>query len=150
MAHLLGGRAQSTEGVAEGTIAMVLKKTSAESGRAEVEAYLARVPEPARGTLEKIRAMIRAAAPKDATEAISYKIPSFQYKGALVWYAAFKNHCSFFPMDHSLAKEFEEGLKRCKILKGTIQTPLDQPLPKALVTRIVRARVAQNEAKRQG
>jgi len=115
-----------------------------------VEAYLARVPEPARTTLKKIRATIRAAAPKAATEAISYKIPSFQYKGALVWYAAFKNHCSFFPMDHSLAEEFGEDLKRCKILKGTIQFAVDRPLPKALVTRIVKARVAQNEAKGRG
>ena len=48
--------------------------------------------EPARTTLEKVRAMIRAVAPKEATEALSYKIPSFQYKGALVWYAAFKKH----------------------------------------------------------
>jgi uncharacterized protein YdhG (YjbR/CyaY superfamily) len=59
---------------------MAVKK-SAEGGKAEVEAYLARVPEPARTTLEKVRAMIRAAAPKDATEAISYGIPSFHYKG---------------------------------------------------------------------
>jgi uncharacterized protein YdhG (YjbR/CyaY superfamily) len=121
-----------------------------DDGARDVEAYLARVPEPARTTLKKIRATIRAAAPKAATEAISYKIPSFQYKGALVWYAAFKNHCSFFPMDHSLAEEFGEDLKRCKILKGTIQFAVDRPLPKALVTRIVKARVAQNEAKGRG
>src|SRR5580698_4715601 len=112
-------------------MAMAVKKASAESGKAEVEAYLASVPEPARATLEKMRAMIRAAAPKDATEAISYKIPSFQYKGGLVWYAAFKNHCSFFPMDHSLTEEFAEELKRYKTSKGTIQFPVDQPLPKA-------------------
>jgi uncharacterized protein YdhG (YjbR/CyaY superfamily) len=128
---------------------MAVKK-SAESGRAEVEAYLARVPEPARTTLEKVRAMIRAAAPKDATEAISYKIPSFQYKGALVWYAAFKNHCSFFPMDLSLLDELGEELKKYKTSKGTIQFPVDKPLPKALVTRIVKARVALNEMKERG
>jgi uncharacterized protein YdhG (YjbR/CyaY superfamily) len=68
---------------------MAVKKPSDDSGKAEVEAYLARVPEPARTTLEKVRTIIRAAAPREATEAISYKIPSFQYKGALVWYAAF-------------------------------------------------------------
>ena len=113
-------------------------------------AYLARVPEPARATLEKMRAMIRAAAPKEATEALSYKIPSFQYKGALVWYAAFKKHCSFFPMDHSLADEFAEELKSCKVLKGTIQFPVDRPLAKALVARIVKARVAGNDAKARG
>ena len=126
---------------------MARQKASAEIGRAEVDAYLARVPEPARTTLEKMRAMIRAAAPKAATEAISYKIPSFQYKGGLVWYAAFKKHCSFFPMDHSLAEEFQEELKKYKTSKGTIQFPVDEPLSKALVTRIVKARVALNEVK---
>ena len=113
-------------------------------------AYLARVPEPARATLEKMRAMIRAAAPKEATEALSYKIPSFQYKGALVWYAAFKKHCSFFPMDHSLEEEFTEELKSCKVLKGTVQFAVDRPLSQALVARIVKTRVAANEAKVRG
>ena len=124
-------------------------KKSAESGKAEVDAYLARVPEPARTTLEKMRAMIKVAAPKDATEAISYGIPSFEYKGALVWYAAFKKHCSFFPMDHSLEEEFAEELKKYKTSKGTIQFPVDEPLPKSLVTRIVKTRVALNKAKAQ-
>jgi uncharacterized protein YdhG (YjbR/CyaY superfamily) len=124
------------------------QKKSAETGKAEVEAYLARVPEPARTTLKKIRAMIRAAAPRAATEAISYKIPSFQYKGALVWYAAFKNHCSFFPMDLTLLEEFGDELKGYKTSKGTIQFPVDRPLPRALVTRIVKARVAANEGKK--
>jgi uncharacterized protein YdhG (YjbR/CyaY superfamily) len=129
---------------------MAPKSVSPETGKAEVEAYLARVAEPARTTLEKVRAMIRAVAPKEATEAISYKIPSFQYKGALVWYAAFKKHCSFFPMDHSLADEFAEELKSCKVLKGTIQFAVDKPLSKALVTKIVKARVAANEVKARG
>ena len=129
---------------------MVKKKVSPESGKEEVEAYLARVPEPARTTLEKMRAMIRAAAPKEATEAISYKIPSFQYKGGLVWYAAFKNHCSFFPMDHSLEEEHAAELKKYKTSKGTIQFPIDKPLSKALVTRIVKTRATLNEAKARG
>jgi len=129
---------------------MATEKLSAETGKADVAAYLARVPEPARATLEKMRAMIRAAAPKEATEALSYKIPSFQYKGALVWYAAFKKHCSFFPMDHSLADEFAEELKSCKVLKGTIQFAVDKPLSKALVTKIVKARVTGNDAKARG
>jgi uncharacterized protein YdhG (YjbR/CyaY superfamily) len=123
------------------------KKIGPEAGREDVEAYLAQVPEPARSTLEKMRAMIRAATPKEATEAISYGIPSFQLKGGLVWYAAFKNHCSFFPMDHSLEEEFAEMLKQYKTSKGTIQFPVDKPLPKALVVRIVKARVALNEVK---
>ena len=126
---------------------MAPKSVSRETGKAEVEAYLARVAEPARTTLEKVRAMIRAVAPKEATEAISYKIPSFQYKGALVWYAAFKKHCSFFPMDHSLEEEFTEELKSCKVLKGTVQFAVDRPLSQALVARIVKTRVAANEVK---
>ena len=129
---------------------MATEKLSAETGKADVAAYLARVPEPARATLEKMRAMIRAAAPKEATEALSYKIPSFQYKGALVWYAAFKKHCSFFPMDHSLEEEFTEELKSCKVLKGTVQFAVDRPLSQALVARIVKTRVAANEAKVRG
>jgi uncharacterized protein YdhG (YjbR/CyaY superfamily) len=127
-----------------------LKTGNPETGREDVEAYLALVPEPARATLEKMRAMIRAAAPREATESISYKIPSFQYKGGLVWYAAFKNHCSFFPMDHSLEAEFAEELKKYKTSKGTIQFPVDNPLPKALVVRIVKARVTLNEVKARG
>ena len=115
---------------------------------AEVEAYLAACPEPHRTTLTKIRATIRAAAPKDATEAISYGMPSFQYKGGLVGYAAFKEHCSFFPMSGRLVEEFADELKAYKTSKGTIQFPVDKPLPAALVRRMVKARIAQNEAKR--
>jgi uncharacterized protein YdhG (YjbR/CyaY superfamily) len=126
---------------------MAVKRTSAESGKAEAEAYLARVPEPARATLETIRATIRAAAPKEATEALSYGFPSFQYKGALVAYAAFKEHCSLFPMGSSAIEEFADELKGFRTSKGTIQFPMDEPLPKALVKKIVKARVAQNEAK---
>jgi uncharacterized protein YdhG (YjbR/CyaY superfamily) len=126
---------------------MTQKKRSAESGGTEVEAYLARVPEPGRTTLEKMRAMIRAAAPEDATEAIGYGIPSFRYKGALVWYAAFKSHCSFFPVNSLQTEEFAEELKGCKRSKGTIQFPLHRPLPEALVKKIVKECVARNEAK---
>jgi uncharacterized protein YdhG (YjbR/CyaY superfamily) len=128
---------------------MAVKK-SAENGVAAVEAYLAQVPEPARTTLEKVRAMIRAAAPKEATERISYQMPSFHYRRALVAYAAFKEHCSFFPMGSSAVEEFAEELKGLRTSKGTIQFPLDKPLPKALVAKIVKARVAQNEAKARG
>ena len=130
-----------------GVIAMAGKKASAESGKAEVEAYLARVPEPARTTLEKIRAMIRAAAPAEATEAMGYGIPSFRYKGALVAYAAFKEHCSFFPMGSSAIEEFAAELKGFRTSKGTVQFAMDKPLPAGLVKKMVKARVAQNEAK---
>jgi len=126
---------------------MAAKNMVAENGVAAVEAYLAQVPEPARTTLKKTRAMIRAVAPKEAMERISYQMPSFHYKGALVAYSAFKDHCSLFPMGSSAIEEFAEELKGFRTSKGTIQFPLDKPLPKALLTKIVKARVAQNEAK---
>jgi uncharacterized protein YdhG (YjbR/CyaY superfamily) len=115
---------------------------------ADVEAYLAACPEPHRTTLEKMRVMIRAAAPKDAIEAISYGMPSFRYKGGLVGYAAFKEHCSFFPMSGRLVEEFADELKAYKTSKGTIQFPVDKPLPPALVKKMVKARVAQNDLKK--
>ena len=109
--------------------------------------YLAAVPELARGTLNKIRAAIRAAAPAEATEAIGYGMPTFRYKGALVGFAAFSNHCSFFPMSGSVIEAFQSELKDYETSKGTIRFPVDKPLPAALVKKLVKARVAQNESK---
>jgi|HubBroStandDraft_5_1064220.scaffolds.fasta_scaffold1197850_1 uncharacterized protein YdhG (YjbR/CyaY superfamily) len=113
-----------------------------------VNAYLANVPEPARSTLEKIRATIRSAVPAEATEGLSYGMPAFRYRGALVAYAAFKNHCSFFPMQASLIDEMKEELKGYRTAKGTLQFSLDKPLPAALVKKLVKARVAENEARK--
>ncbi len=115
---------------------------------ADVESYLAACPEPHRTTLEKMRATIRSAVPREATEAISYGMPSFRYKGGLVAYGAFKEHCSFFPMSGRLVEEFADELKAYKTSKGTIQFPADKPLPAALVKKMVKARIAQNEAKK--
>jgi uncharacterized protein YdhG (YjbR/CyaY superfamily) len=106
-----------------------------------VDEYLASVPEPARSTLEKVRAVIRSAVPKDATEVISYRIPAFRYKKMIVWYAAFSDHCSLFPTASVIAK-FKDELKVYKIAKGTIQFPVDKPFPSALLKRIVKARLA--------
>ena len=114
---------------------------------AAVEAYLANVPEPARSTLESVRAVIRATVPADAMECISYGMPAFRYKGALVGYAAFKSHCSFFPMSASLLDEFANYVKNFRTAKGTLQFPLDKPLPETLIRKLVRARVVQNERK---
>ena len=114
----------------------------------DVESYLARCPEPHRTTLEKMRAAIRSAAPREATEAISYGMPAFKYKGALVGYAAFKSHCSFFPMSASLLDDFADEVKNYRTAKGTLQFAVDKPLPAALVKKMVKARVAQNEAKK--
>ena len=124
-----------------------MKKPSTATGAEAVDQYLAAVPEPARATLGKIREAIRAAAPKDATEGLSYRMPAFFYKGSLVCYAAFKNHCSFFPMSLAAMRALEADLARCDTSKGTIRFPSDKPLSAALVRKLVKARVAEREAK---
>jgi len=113
-----------------------------------VEEYLAKVPEPAQSTLRKVRASIKAAAPKEATEGISYGMPAFRYKGALVGYAAFKNHCSFFPMQASLIDAMKDELKAYRTAKGTLQFAMDKPLPATLIKKMVKARVIENEARK--
>jgi uncharacterized protein YdhG (YjbR/CyaY superfamily) len=113
-----------------------------------VDEYLAGVPEPARSTLNKIRAAIRSAVPPEATETISYRIPAFKHNGVLVWFAAFSNHCSLFPTS-SVIEAFKKELKGFSISKGTIQFPTDKPLPAALVKKLVKARVVENESKRR-
>jgi uncharacterized protein YdhG (YjbR/CyaY superfamily) len=115
----------------------------------DVEEYLAAVPEPARSTLNKIRAIIRSAAPPEATEAISYRIPTFQFKGPLVGFAAFPKHCSFFVMSSTVLAPFQKELSGFETSKGTIRFPVDKPLSAALVKRLVRARITENELKKK-
>jgi uncharacterized protein YdhG (YjbR/CyaY superfamily) len=113
-----------------------------------IDEYLAGVPEPARSTLNKIRAAIRSAVPPEATETISYRMPAFKCKGVLVWFAAFSNHCSLFPTA-AVVEAFKSELKGFTMSKGTIQFPTDKPLPAALVKKLVKARVAQMEGKKR-
>ena len=119
-------------------------------GAEGVEAYLAKVPEPARTTLLKVRATIRSVVPTETTEGLSYGIPAFRYNGALVGYAAFKNHCSLFPMQASLIDAMKDELTDYRTSKGTLQFPVDKPLPAALVKKIVKARVTENQQKKRG
>ena len=98
-------------------------------------------------TLNKMRAAIRSAAPP-ATETISYGIPAFKHNGVLLWYAAFSNHCSFFPTA-SIIEAFKNELEGVSTSKGTIQFPTDKPLPASLVKKMVKARVAQIESKKR-
>ena len=112
-----------------------------------IDEYLAGVPEPARSTLNKIRAAVWSALPPEATETISYRIPAFKYKGIVIWFAAFSDHCSLFPTA-SIIETFKNELKGYATSKGTIHFPVDQPLPAELVKKIVKARVAQSEKKR--
>jgi uncharacterized protein YdhG (YjbR/CyaY superfamily) len=113
-----------------------------------VDEYLAGVPEPARSTLTKIRAAVRDAAPREATEAISYGMPTFKYKRYLVWFAAFSNHCSLFPTA-SVIESFKKELEGFSTSKGTIHFPVDKPLPAALIKKLVKARVAEIENKKR-
>ncbi len=113
----------------------------------DIDEYLAGIPEPARGALNKMREAIRSALPPEATETISYRIPAFKHKGIVVWFAAFSDHCSLFPTA-SVIEAFKEQLKGFSTSKGTIHFPTDKPLPTALIKRLVKARVAQNERKK--
>ena len=114
----------------------------------EVDEYLAGVPEPARSTLNKVRAAIRSAVPPEATEAISYGMPTFKYKGALLGFAAFPNHCGLYPMSPPVMEAFKNELKDFHTSKGTIRFPLDKPLSAALIKKLVKARIAENEARK--
>ena len=114
-----------------------------------IDEYLSGVPEPARSTLERVRAVIRSAVPKDATEVISYRIPTVKYKGPLVAFAAFKNHCSLFPMSMAVIAACKGDLAKYDVSKGTIRFPLDKPLPAALLKKIVKARIAEKKLKEQ-
>jgi uncharacterized protein YdhG (YjbR/CyaY superfamily) len=114
-----------------------------------VSAYLARVPEPARSTLKKIRAAIRSAVPPQTVETISYGIPTFKCNGSpLVWFAAFSGHCSLFPTAEVI-REFKNELKPFQISKGTIRFPVDKPLPATLVRQMVKARVAVIQSRKR-
>ena len=114
---------------------------------ASVEDYLATVPEPALTTLKKIRATIRSVVPPEATEGFSYGMPAFKYKGYLVGYAAFTNHCSLFPGSEAMV-QFQDELKTYETAKGTIRFPMNKPPPVGLLKKIVKARVADNERKK--
>jgi uncharacterized protein YdhG (YjbR/CyaY superfamily) len=111
-----------------------------------VDDYLAEVSPEARATLEKLRQTIKAVVP-GAVEVISYQIPTFKLDGRmLVSYAAFKNHCSFFPGAAPI-KAHEDELKSYQTSKGTIRFATGKPLPAALVKKLVKTRIKANEAR---
>ena len=118
------------------------KSVSKSAAPTTVDEYLARVPEPARTTLGKVRAAIRSVVPPETIEVLSYRIPAFKYEGVLVWYAAFLEHCSLFPTN-AVIEAFKDELRNYTLAKGTIQFPVDKPLPTALVKKMVKMRLAQ-------
>jgi uncharacterized protein YdhG (YjbR/CyaY superfamily) len=109
---------------------------------ASVDEYIAGFPPDIRQYLEEIRQTIQIAAPL-AQETISYAMPCYRLNGYLVYFAAFSYHIGFYPMPSSI-KEFREELSVYKSAKGSVQLPVGQPLPKDLITRIVKFRLAEN------
>ena len=112
---------------------------------ATIDEYIADFPPDIREKLEALRAMIRKAAPQ-ATEKISYRMPTFWLEGNLVHFAAFRNHIGFYPTPSGI-EGFQAELEPYKNAKGSVQFPLDRPLPLELMERIVRYRVEENMAK---
>jgi uncharacterized protein YdhG (YjbR/CyaY superfamily) len=113
---------------------------------ATIDEYLAGVPDDKRVALERLRAQIKAAAP-DATESISYGLPTFKLDGQ--WFVAFgvaKNHCSFYAGAAPLEALAEE-LAGYRLWKGTINFPADRPLPAELVARLIEVRIAEHRAR---
>lgn len=109
-----------------------------------IDEYIAGFPEDVQAILQQIRQTIKAAAPQ-AEEAISYQMPTFKLKGNLVHFAAFKNHIGFYPVPSGI-EQFQEELSVFKQGKGSVQFPLDKPMPYDLMRRIVAFRVEENLA----
>jgi len=112
-----------------------------------IDDYIANFPEDVQKVLEQVRVTIQKAAPQ-AEEAISYQMPTFKLNGNLVHFAAWKNHIGFYPTP-SGTKEFQKEIAKYVFAKGSIQFPLNEPMPLALITKIVNFRVKENEGKKK-
>lgn len=107
-----------------------------------IDEYIEQFPEDVQEILERIRRLVREAAP-EATEKISYQMPTFYLKGNLVHFAAFSNHIGFYPTPSGITS-FDHELAPYKRGKGSVRFPLDEPIPYDLIERIVRFRVREN------
>ena len=111
----------------------------------EIDKYIAGFPESTQILLDKIRATIIKAAP-EAEEVISYMMPAYKYQGMLVFFAGYKNHIGFYPGAGGI-EAFKKEIAVYKNAKGSVQFPLDKPLPVKLITQIVKFRLKQNKEK---
>lgn len=116
---------------------------SKKSGFQSIDEYIATFPEDIQEKLQALRATIKAAAP-DATEKISYQMPTFALEGNLVYFAVWKNHIGFYPGSGAATAAYEQELSNYKSTKGSIHLPIDKPLPLELIGKIVAHRVAEN------
>ena len=107
-----------------------------------IDEYIAEFPENVRDILEELRRVIRQAAPQ-AQEAIRYGIPTFRLNGNLVHFAAFKNHIGFYPTPSAI-EDFKEELSSYRQAKGSVQFPINKPIPYDLVRKIVKYRVKES------
>jgi uncharacterized protein YdhG (YjbR/CyaY superfamily) len=112
------------------------------STQPNIDAYIATFPESTQTILQKVRAVIHAAAP-NATEAIKYGIPTFILNGNLVHFGGYKHHIGFYPAPTGI-EAFKDELAIYGSSKGTIQFPIDKPIPFDLITRVVKFRVDEN------
>ncbi len=113
-----------------------------------IDEYITGFPPDVQEKLQKVRATIRKAAPV-AQETIKYRMPTFLLNGNLVYFAGFKNHIGFYPIPSGI-KEFEKELSVYKQGRGSVQFPLDKPIPYGLISRIVKFRAKENLAKAKG
>lgn len=117
-------------------------KTASQTTYKDIDAYIAAFPEDIQLKLQDLRDTIRQAAP-DAVETISYGMPTFKLHGNLVHFAAYKNHIGFYPTPSGI-QAFQQELSIYKGAKGSVQFPIDQPLPLDLISRMVKLRVEEN------
>jgi uncharacterized protein YdhG (YjbR/CyaY superfamily) len=116
----------------------------------QVTEFLNRIPEPKRSTLEKLRQTIIEILP-EAEEVISYGFPGYKLDGKIICgFDAFKNHCSYFPHSSLVVPELEKDLVKYKTSKGAIQFPVDKPLPKSLVKKLIETRLKLLRHSQQG
>jgi uncharacterized protein YdhG (YjbR/CyaY superfamily) len=122
-------------------------KNSGKAGEGKVDAYIAGASKPIQPMLRQLRALIKAAAPK-ATERVSYGMPFYEQGGRVIYLGAFKNHVSLFLLGEA-KHQYADQLKKYwteKATQVTLRLPIDEPLPSALITKLVKGRVKELEA----